>query len=127
MHYQFSFIDDCLKAELTGRESIAETQAFIRATVEQATKARCPRILMAVRRSRPIFKVEQYRISDYFKEIAANPAVRVALVGDSDELRAAHEHIELLARSSGANVRAFGDEAKALAWLREALQSQEKR
>jgi O-glycosyl hydrolase len=82
---------------------------------------------MAVRRSRPIFKVEQYRISDYFKEIAANPAVRVALVGDSDELRAAHEHIELLARSSGANVRAFGDEAKALAWLREALQSQEKR
>ena len=54
--------------------------------------------------------------------------MRVALLADSEELRAAHEYIEVLARQQGANVRAFREELPALEWLRvPALQSQEKR
>ena len=128
MQYQFSIVGDCLKAELVARESVEDTKEFLRAVAAEARKARCSRILLSVRRSRPIFKVEQYRISEYFKQLASNPVVRVALVGDTPELRAAHEYIELLARPSGANVRAFPDEGQALEWLRaDAVQSQEKR
>jgi hypothetical protein len=128
MQYKFTLLQDCLRAELIGRESVAETQQFIRAAMEEAAKQRCPRMLVRVRRSRPIFKVEQYRLSEHFKQIAANPQVRVALLADSEELRAAHEYIEVLARQQGANVRAFRDEPSALDWLRAGvLQSQEKR
>ena len=117
MRYKFSTIQDCLRAEFVGRESVDETQEFIRAVAAEAQKTRCPRILVWVRRSRPIFKVEQYRISEYFKQLAANP-----------EVRAAHEYIEVLARQQGANVRAFREELPALEWLKvPALQSQEKR
>jgi len=117
MRYKFTMIHDCLRAELVGRESVDETQEFIRAVAAEAQKTRCPRILVWVRRSRPIFKVEQYRISEYFKQLAANP-----------EVRAAHEYIEVLARQQGANVRAFREELPALEWLKvPALQSQEKR
>src|SRR5690349_11085423 len=91
MRYQFSVVQDCLRAELIGRESVAETQEFIRAIGEEAQKWKLARIIVSVRRSRPIFKVEQYRISEHFKALGANPALRVALVGDSEALRAAHE------------------------------------
>jgi hypothetical protein len=128
MQYKFTLLQDCLRAELVGRESVAETQEFIRLATEEVVKHRCPRILVWVRRSRPIFKVEQYRISEHFKQIAANPQVRVALLADMEELRAAHEYIEVLARQQGANVRVFRDEPSALEWLRAGvLQSQEKR
>jgi len=85
MQYKFTLLQDCLRAELVGRESVAETQEFIRLATEEVVKHRCPRILVWVRRSRPIFKVEQYRISEHFKQIAANPQVRVALLADTEE------------------------------------------
>ena len=95
-------------------------------------RLRAPRILICVRRSRPIFRVEQYRISEQFRALAANPVVRVALIADTDELRAAHGYIEVLASQHDAKVRAFCDEASAIEWLRapsllQAVQSQEKR
>jgi hypothetical protein len=128
MRYKFSMVQDCLRAELVGRESVDETQEFIRAVAEEARRVDCPRILVWVRRSRPIFKVEQYRISEYFKQLSANRELRVALLADADDVRAAHEYIEVLARQQGANVRSFREEAPALDWLKEpALQSQEKR
>jgi hypothetical protein len=81
-----------------------------------------------VRSSRPIFQVQKYRISEFFKIAASNPAYRIALLGDSDEVRAAQQYVEVLARQQGANVRAFRVEAAALQWLRaETAQSQEKR
>ena len=128
MRYKFSTIQDCLRAELIERESVDETQEFIRAVADEARKQNCLRILVWVRRSRPIFKVEQYRISEYFKQLAANREVRVALLADSEEVRAAHEYIEVLARLQGANVGTFREEPSALEWLKAlALQSQEKR
>ena len=75
-----------------------------------------------VRNSRPIFKVDPYRISDSFKQLAGRN-LRVALLADSEEVRASHQYIEVLARQQGAELRAFRDEPGALHWL--AAQSQE--
>ena len=128
MRYQFSIVQDCLKAEMVGRETVEETQDFIAAVADEARKHSASRIMICVRRSRPIFRVEQYRISEQFRVLGANPALRVALVADTDEIRAAHGYIEVLAHQHGANVRAFRDEPSAVEWLRApTLQSQEKR
>ena len=128
MRYRFSIVQDCLRAEMVGRDTVEETQEFIAAVADEARKVSLPRIAIVVRRSRPIFRVEQYRISEQFRVLAANPVVRVALLADTDELRAANGYIEVLAAQNGANVRAFRDEPAAIEWLRApTLQSQEKR
>jgi hypothetical protein len=123
MHYTFQKAPDHLRAELYRRETAEETIEFLEALAAEARKDQEGRILVWVRSSRPIFKVEQYRISEHFKQLAANKALRVALLADSDEVRASHQYIEVLASQQGAQVRAFREEARALAWLR--AQSQE--
>ena len=122
MHFTFEHSQACLRATLYGRQTVEETAQFIEALGAEARKHSASRILISVRDSRPIFKVEQYKISEFFKQLAGNKA-RVALLADSDELRAAHQYIEVLAAQQGAQVRAFRDEKRALEWL----QSQEKR
>jgi hypothetical protein len=123
MHYNFQQAQDHLRAELFGRQTVEETLQFIDALAAAARKAAAASILIWVRNSRPIFKVEQYKLSQRFRQLAANKALRVALLADSDEVRASHQYIEVLAGQQGAQVRAFRDEPRALAWLR--AQSQE--
>ena len=125
MHYTIVQGQGHLRAEMYGRQTVEETQDFIRALTREVLKSGATMVLVWVRNSRPIFKVDQYRIAEQFRRLAANPQYRVALLADSDELRASHEYVELLARQQRANVRAFRDEAAALDWL--ARQSQEKR
>lgn len=111
---------DHLRAELLGRETVQETAQFLQAVASESLKHERNRLLIVVRASRAIFKVEQYQISEYFKGLAERPGYRVALLSDSDEIHAAHGYVEVLARQRGLNVRAFRDEATALEWLRRA-------
>jgi hypothetical protein len=128
MHYTIEIAGDHLRVEVLGRESTEETREYLQAVSARVLETGMTRVLIWVRRSRPIFKVDNYRISEFFNLAAANPAYRVALLGDSDEMRASQQYIEVLARQHGANVRAFRAEASALQWLRDdAAQSQEKR
>jgi hypothetical protein len=117
MHFTFEFAQDHLRAELFGRQTVEQTREFVAALITEARKHSATRILIWVRNSRPIFKVEQYKLSDQFKQLAAQKDVRVALLADSDEVRASHQYIEVLAAQQGAQVRAFRDEARALNWL----------
>jgi len=117
MHYTIVQGNGHLRAELYGRQTVGETQDFIRAVTEEALRRGETMVLVSVRNSRPIFKVDQYRIVEQFRHLAARPEYRIALLADSDELRASHEYIEVLARQQSANVRAFRDEASALDWL----------
>jgi hypothetical protein len=117
MHYTFEQAQDHLRAELFGRQTIDETLTFVEALAAEARKSSVTRFVVWVRNSRPIFKVEQVRISDSFKQLAVRD-VRVALLADSEEVRASHQYIEVLAAQQGAKVRAFRDEARALSWLR---------
>jgi hypothetical protein len=128
MHYTIAKGNGHLRAELYGRQTVGETQDFIRAVTEEVLKNGDTMVLVSVRNSRPIFKLDQVHIAEQFRRLAAQPKYRIALVADSDELRASHEYIELLARQQNASVRAFRDEAGALDWLSvPAPQSQEKR
>jgi hypothetical protein len=117
MHFTFEHSPACLRATLYGRQTIEETLQFIEALAVEARKHSATRFLVCVRNSRPIFKVEGYKVSERFKQLAANRALRVALLADSDEVRASHQYIEVLATQQGAQVRAFRDEKRALAWL----------
>ena len=123
MHFNFKLAQGILRAELFGRQTVEETHEFVAALVAEARRAATTRVLIWVRNSRPIFKLERYKLSEQFKQLAASKDVRVALLADSDEVRASHQYIEVLAGQQGANLRAFRDEPRALDWLR--VQSQE--
>lgn len=116
---------DVLRAELADRQTVEETREFLETLTQAALQHRATRVLIHVRSSRPIFKVEEYRASTYLDELARRPWLKVALVAARDDLRSAHGYVELLARQQGANLRSFSSDAAALAWLRD--QSQEKR
>jgi predicted GIY-YIG superfamily endonuclease len=66
-----------------------------------------------------VFKPEDYGLSGYANALVT-PACQVALVGDTEELHAAHEYIEMVARQQKINARAFRSESAALEWLRRA-------
>jgi len=123
MHFTFKFAQDHLRAELFGRQTVEETQQFVCALVAEARKHSATRILIWVRNSRPIFKVEPNKLSEQFKHLASQKGVRVALLADADEVRASHQYLEVLAGQQGAQVRAFREESRALNWL--TAQSQE--
>ena len=122
MHYTFKQAPGLLRAELFGRQTAEETHEFVDALLAEAQKLAAQRVLAWVRNSRPIFRVEQYDITGKLRLVAAR-RLRVALLADSEEVRASHQYIEVLARQQGAELRAFRDEPGALHWL--AAQSQE--
>src|SRR5882762_5080804 len=105
-----------LRAELSRRETAEEMQEFIRALNAEIQQRGCNLILIRVVHSRPIFSADQYA---GLTRLAADPGIRIALVADSEELRASHHYVELLTRQQGANVRGFNDEASAVDWLRQ--------
>ena len=118
MHFHFELMQDHLRAELFGRQTAEETLEFVQALVAEARKSAEARILIWVRNSRPIFKLEQYKVPERFRQLASARGVRVALLADSDEVRASHQYLEVLAAQQGAALRAFRDEPRALGWLR---------
>jgi hypothetical protein len=116
---------DHLYAALQGRQTGDEMHEFLVAVHAACGAHKCPKILMSIRASRPVFKPEDYGISTYVNELVT-PRCQVALVGDTRELNAAHEYIEVCARQQNMNVRAFGDEAAAIRWLRDSAQPKQR-
>jgi hypothetical protein len=108
-----------LRAELFNRQTIDETRKFLEAVLAAAIEHRIPFVLIRIRNSVPIFTVERYGFSG-FLDLAFKSKYRIALVGDTVELRIAHQYIATMARMRGVRLRAFGDEAAAIAWLRSA-------
>ena len=103
-----------LRVDLFNRQTAEETRDALAAIAAEARKHACSQILISVHASRPIFKVEQYGLPDYFKELG-----RIALTGDSAELRISQQYIESLARRHGINVRTFPNEQAALYWFKD--------
>jgi hypothetical protein len=105
-----------LRSELFNRQTVEETRRFLDAVLAAALEHRLPLVLIRVRNSVPIFTVERYGFSHYL-DLAFKSKYRIALVGDTLELRIAHQYIATLARMRGVKLRAFADEAAALSWL----------
>lgn len=116
MGYRITAEAGFVRAELFDRETVEETQDFLRALVRYGP--RHPSILIQVRSSRPIFQLEQHGLIEPFKQLAASPSHRIALLADTADLQASHEYLELIARQRGLNVRTFRSEAAALLWLK---------
>jgi hypothetical protein len=105
-----------IRAELFNRKTIDDTRRFLEAVIPQVLKQGCPRVLLCVRNSAPVFTVERYGFSRYL-DIVFKSKYKIALVGDTLELRIAHQYIATLARLRGVNLRAFPEEAAAIGWL----------
>jgi len=117
MKYSIDARPGYLYASLAGRETAEQMREFLHAVHAACGEHQLPKILMAIRQSRPVFKPEDYGLSGYANALVT-PACQVALVGDTEELHAAHEYIEMVARQQNINARAFRSESAALGWLR---------
>lgn len=120
MRYSIEMRDGYLRGEMVGRESADETRVFSEAMYAAIRDKQAAHVLVVVRASAAIFRVEEFGLSDFLGRIAAIPGVKIALVSDSRELAAAHEYMQLIAAQRGVAVRAFADEQVALEWLRAA-------
>ena len=116
MQYRISVEPGYLKAELFNRRTAEETRAFLQAVAAEGVRHSLRRGLISVRDSVAIFSLERYGFSA-FLDLARQISDRVALTGDSRELRLAQEYAAMLARWRGINVQAFRDEAGAVDWL----------
>jgi hypothetical protein len=105
-----------LYAALEGRDTAAQMREFLLAVHAASKQHDCAKIVISIRRSRAVFKPEDYGLNSYVNELVT-PACQIALVADTEELNSANEYIELVARQQGVNVRAFRDEAAAVRWL----------
>jgi hypothetical protein len=116
-----------LRADLFDRQTAEEERDALAAIAAEARKRACSQILISVHASRPLFKVERYGLPDYFREFGKILECRIALTGDSNELRLSQQYIELLARRSGVNVRSFPNEEAALSWFKDRRWSLDRR
>jgi hypothetical protein len=114
--YRMSLDRGYVRCELFNRTTIDETREFLEAGIAEVAKHRCPRVLICVRNSKAVFTLERYGFSRYL-QTAFESQYRIALVGDSLELRIAHQYIATLARVRGLKLRAFPEEGAAISWL----------
>ena len=126
MGYRVTLDRGVLRAELFGRETVEETKTFFQAVLRASRETRCPRILISIRSSKPVFQLERHGLIEYFRELA-DTSQRIALLGDSKDLRLSHEYVELIAGQLGLNVRSFPDEAAAHRWFEDPRRERERR
>jgi len=127
MQYKIAMERGFLRAELLERETAEETRRFLRAVVFESVKHGCSRILVHVRSSKTLFTVERYGVLETFKKLAADPAHRIALLGDTVELGMSHDYVALLARQQGITLRNFKNESEAVTWLIERRRPEDRR
>ncbi len=118
MQLKFAVLNDVLRVEIRERETAAETREIAERTFAEREKLGLLAILLVVRDSRPIFKVEEYGLSAILERVRRVPGLRIASVSDDSALHSSHEYIEFLAKQRDTTYRAFVSEKDALVWLR---------
>ena len=109
-----------LHAVVRGRDTAEQMREFLLAVHAACRKQRTPKILISVRQSRAVFKPEEYGLSGDgtgYADQLVTPRCQIAILGDTHEVNAANEYIEMIARGQGVNLRAFRDERAAVRWL----------
>lgn len=122
MRFTLTHVDGCLRADLYERETAEETRRFLEALAQEALAAGCDRVLIANHSTRAIFRVQKFGLPRMLELVASRPAHRIALVADRMEVRMAQQYVVTLARLKGLNVKSFGTERQALAWLKRAVE-----
>ena len=119
MWYQITAEPDYLRADLFRQETAEHAQEFLAAVAAAVRRYGHSQIFIAVHASKPLFKVGQSGLLDHFKNLGELSRYRIALTGDSDELRLSQQYIESLARQRGINIRSFRDESAVLLSFRD--------
>lgn len=127
MKYKITVKSDYLLAQMSGRETAEEMQAFLRAVVVENMSFQRSFIFFDVRASRPLFNVERPGLFDCFRDLSGVPSCKIALLGDTEELCISHDYLVLLAEQQGLNVRSFRSRAAVFGWLNERRQRQDRR
>ena len=127
MNYEISAEPGFLRAKLRNRETIEESREFLEGIALENKVHRRSGILVDVRASRPIFHVDRHGLFDQCRRLLAGASCRIALLGDTKELRLSHDYIALLARQQGLDVRSFRNEVDALRWLQDRRIPKERR
>ena len=123
MQYTIEILSGYMKAEMVERETAAETAEFVNAIVAALRSKGVFKLLISTRKSRPVFKVEEWRLSEALDNVMSIPGLRVAFVSDTREIAMSQEYIALLGRQRGLEFQAFGSEEQAaIAWLQDADQ-----
>ena len=117
MRYTIDVHPGYIKGEMRGRETGEETRTFVNALLATLREQKIARVLMSVRESRPVFKVEDWGFSDAIGKVLGT-GLRVAFIADSKEVAMSQEYIALLGRHKGLDFRCFAAEVDAVAWLR---------
>jgi hypothetical protein len=117
MRFTIRRVEHYLRGDLYERRTADETREFLHAVASAALGASVDRVLISVHASRPIFRVQQLGLPEFFETITSRPAHRVAMLADSYEGRLAQQYVVTLARQRGLNVRSFRSEGDAIAWL----------
>jgi hypothetical protein len=118
VRYKLEALPGYLKAEMVERETAAETAEFVDAMVDAVRDKGISRVLISTRKSRPVFKVEEWKLSEALERVMSIPGLRVAFVSDTREIAMSQDYIALLGRQRGLEFKAFGaQEAAAIAWL----------
>jgi CDP-diacylglycerol--glycerol-3-phosphate 3-phosphatidyltransferase len=78
---------------------------------------RADRLLVSIRSSRPVFKVEEWKLSAALDKVTSIAGLKVAFIADTREVQMSQEYIALLGRQRGLQFESFESEAAALAWL----------
>ena len=119
MQYHIEVLPGYIKAEMVERDTAAETQEFVTAILQALRSSRIFKVLISIRSSRPVFKVEEWNLSSVMEELMRLPALKVAFIADTKEISLSQEYIALLAQQRGLAFRAFSAEKAALGWLLE--------
>jgi hypothetical protein len=106
-----------LKAEMVERDTAEETAAFVEAIVQALHAGPADRLLVSIRSSRPVFKVEEWKLSAALDKVMSIAGLKVAFIADMREVQMSQEYIALLGRQRGLQFQSFDSEAEALAWL----------
>jgi hypothetical protein len=117
MRYTIEARDGYLRGELVDRQTPQETREFGEALHAAMRDKAVGRLLVVVRSSLPVFRVEEYQLSEFLNRMMAIPGAKIAVVSDSRELAAAHEYVQLIASQRGLALRAFSSEPAAIRWL----------
>ena len=106
-----------LEVSVSERGGTEDARALLQKIIAAMQAGDHRRLLISVRRSHAIFKVEEYGLSDVLNRAAGVPGLKVALVADTPELFASYQYVELLAAQKQLAAKAFRAQANAVRWL----------
>jgi hypothetical protein len=117
VRYSFEAREGYLRAEMTQRDTAAQTAEFVEAIVKELRVRGAKKLLISIRESRPVFKVEEWKLSAALDKVMSIPGLQVAFISDTRELQMSQQYIALLGRQRGLKFEAFDSETAAVAWL----------